>query len=62
MPERLPLDRALELERQVIADYLDSALLAADVDELLQPRTRLRDPIMSVRYGTGLRCVASSVV
>ena len=32
MPEKLPLDRALELERQVIADYLDFALLAAGVD------------------------------
>ena len=32
MPERLPLNRALELERQVIADYLDFALLAAVVD------------------------------
>ena len=30
--ERLPLDRALELERQIIADYLDFALLAAVVD------------------------------
>ena len=32
MPERLPLDRALELERQVVADYLDFALLATVVD------------------------------
>ena len=32
LPERLPLNRALELERQVIADYLDFALLAAVVD------------------------------
>ena len=32
VPERLPLDRALELELQVIADYLDLSLLAAVVD------------------------------
>ena len=32
MPERLPLDRAPEVERQFIADYLDFAALAAVVD------------------------------
>ena len=32
MPEKLPLDRALELERQVIADYLGFAVVSAVVD------------------------------